>query len=234
MMNMSSEANIQPLLEQHLERQSLAACRSATFVQCLKDYGIAPTITVTSSDEKNSLSIRASDISSLKKRMIERVVDLEQCEYPLSTELPRIVELCQHYLLNEHTSRYRLLVSHTHRQWLQSVVTLVVIRYIMEQKYEHASVEGCHSFADPWVGSEMERLMILRSLPGMVAQLVHHVVKEPDQAQEMIEQFYTSIDIRMKGHVLVSFKHLQPLPQGTAFPLALPTYKENEEKEQDE
>ena len=221
------------ILEQHLEREALKACRSTTFVQCLKDYDIAPIITVTVSEKEDSLSIRASDIAALKKRIFEQQVDLDLYEYPLSTELTHIVDLYEHFLLNEHTPRYRLLVSVTQRRWLKHVVTLVVIRSIMEQKYERSTQEGGRPFADEWVGNEMERLMILRSLPGMVAQLVHHIVKQPDQVQEMIEQLYSSIDMRMKGHVLVSPKHLPPLPPGTSLPLILPIYK-NEEKQQDE
>jgi len=221
------------ILEQHLEREALKACRSATTVQCLKDYNIPPTITVTSSAEKDPLSIRASDIAALKKRIFEQGVDLDQYEYPLSTELTHIVDLYEHFLLNEYTPRYRLLVSVTQRRWLKHVVTLVVIRSIMEQKYERSTQEGRRSFADEWVGNEMERLMILRSLPGMVAQLVHHIVKEPNQSQKMIEQLYDSIDMRMKGHALVSPQHLPPLPPGTSLPLVLPIYK-NEEKQQDE
>jgi hypothetical protein len=67
----------------------------------------------------------------------------------------------------------------------------------------------------------MGRLSILHSLPGQFAQLVHHIVKDPEQAQEIIDQLYTNTDVRMKAHLFISPEALLPLPQGMHLPLML-------------
>ena len=99
------------------------------------------------------------------------------------------------------------------------VVTLVVIRHIIEQKYERSTKEGRYPFIDAWVYSETERLMLLRSLPELVAHLVHHIVNVPDQAQGLIEDLYTSIGMRMKVHLVIEAESLPTLsPRGSVRP----------------
>jgi hypothetical protein len=218
-MQRPSDPAHQMLLERYAERKALAVCRSATFLKCLKDYEVAPTTTVISS-KGVSITVRAIDIYALRKRLCEQV-NLEHIKYPLSTVGEHIVEVCEQWLLNEHTGRYRLLISPAQHQWLRRVLILVVVRHIMEQKYECFTKEGRQTFVDPWVCSEMGRLTILHSLPGQLAQLVHHIQRDPVQAQKIIDEMYNNTDIRMKVCLFANPEPLPPLPQGVHLPFAL-------------
>ncbi len=218
-MQTPSDAAHQMLLERYAERKALEVCRSATFLKCLKDYGVAPTTTV-NSPKGVSITVRAIDIYALRKRLFE-LVNLEYIEYPLSSVAEYIVDVCEQWLLNEHTGRYRLLLSPVQRQWLRSVLILVVVRHIMEQKYERFTKEGRQTFVDPWVCSEMGRLTILHTLPGQLAQLVHHIQRDPEQAQRIIDEMYDKTDIRMKECLFASSDPLPPLPQGVHLPFSL-------------
>ena len=218
-MQTPSDAAHQMLLERYAERKALEVCRSATFLKCLKDYGVAPTTTVIS-PKGVSITVRAIDIYALRKRLFE-LVNLEYIEYPLSSVAEYIVDVCEQWLLNEHTGRYRLLLSPVQRQWLRSVLILVVVRHIMEQKYERFTKEGRQTFVDPWVCSEMGRLTILHTLPGQLAQLVHHIQRDPEQAQRIIDEMYDKTDIRMKECLFASSDPLPPLPQGVHLPFSL-------------
>ncbi len=218
-MQTPSDTAHQMLLERYAERKALEVCRSATFLKCLKDYGVAPTTPV-NSPKGVSITVRAIDIYALRKRLFE-LVNLEYIEYPLSSVAEYIVDVCEQWLLNEHTGRYRLLLSPVQRQWLRSVLILVVVRHIMEQKYERFTKEGRQTFVDPWVCSEMGRLTILHTLPGQLAQLVHHIQRDPEQAQRIIDEMYDKTDIRMKECLFASSDPLPPLPQGVHLPFSL-------------
>jgi hypothetical protein len=188
-------------------------------LKCLKDYEVAPTTTVIP-PKGVSITVRAIDIYALRKRLFEQV-NLEHIEYPLSTVGEHIVEVCEQWLLNEHTERYRLLLSPAQHQWLRRVLILVVVRHIMEQKYECFTKEGRQTFVDPWVCSEMGRLTILHTLPGQLAQLVHHIQRDPEQAQKIIDEMFDNTDIRMKVCLFANPDPLPPLPQGVHLPFAL-------------
>jgi len=102
-MQTPSEPARQILLERYAERRALEICRSATFAQCLKDHGVAPTTTVKSS-KGISVIVRGIDIYALRKRLID-LIDLEGREYPLSSLGEHSVGLCEHWLLNEYSIR---------------------------------------------------------------------------------------------------------------------------------
>lgn len=116
------------LQEQYLERQSLAVCRSTTFVQSLKDYALAPSITVVTPRGK-TLSITASSIWGARKRFFAHY-DLDVV-CPLFFLGERLAELYEHWLLNESTERYRFLTFPDHRQWLRRIVALIVVRHLV-------------------------------------------------------------------------------------------------------
>jgi hypothetical protein len=218
-MQTPSDTAHQMLLERHAERKALEVCRSATYLKCLKDYGVAPTTTV-HAPKGISITVRAIDIYALRKRLFE-LVNLECIEYPLSSMGEHIVDVCEQWLLHEYTGRYRLLISPVQRQWLRSVLILVVVRHIMEQKYERFTKEGGQTFVDPWVCSEMGRLTILHTLPGQLAQLVHHIQRDPEQAQRIIDEMYDKTDKRMKECLFANSDPLPPLPEGLHVPFPL-------------
>ena len=99
----------------HVERWALRACRSATFIQCLKQFDIAPTLTVSTS-QGTSIVIHASDIFAARKRFLASL-DLEQDGCHMTAVGDSVHRIFQHWLLNEHTHRYRSIALDAHRKW---------------------------------------------------------------------------------------------------------------------
>ena len=214
---MKAEYNV--LKERHVERWALNAYRSATFIQCLKKFGIAPTITV-STPKGKSIAINASDISAARKRFFAGL-DLEQDACHMTSVGDKLVDLYQDWLLHEYSDRYHYVASDAHRKWLRQVIILVVTRHLMELKYTLYIAQGHQAFADLWACSEMCRLQLLNSLTGELARLVHHIMDDPEQQQSLIDQFHNDLDIRMRGHLFIMLEPLPSLPEGEILPFAL-------------
>jgi len=218
-MKLPTKAEFDSLVERYTERWALCTCRSATFIQCLKKFGIIPTITVISPTGK-SITINASDIYAARMRFfvgLDTSLDLG-C---LTAIGDKLVDLYLDWLLNKYTNRYRYITSDTHRKWLRKVIILVVARYLMEHKYALYIREGHQTFADAWVCSEMCRLQLLNNLTSELARLVHHIIDNPEQQQSLIDRFHKDLDIRMRGHLFITTDQLPPLPEGVILPFAL-------------
>ena len=127
----------------------------------------------------------------------------------------------ERWLLNEHTERYHYIVSDAHQKWLRRVVILVVARHLMEQKYALSAAQGRQAFIDGWACGEMGRLQLLNSLTSELARLVHHIVRDPGQKQELIDQFHADLDVRVRGLQLSQPEPLPPLPEGAILPFSL-------------
>ena len=214
------------LRERYTERWALDVCRSASFIQCLKQFDITPTITV-STLQGTSIVIHASDIFAARKRFFASL-DLEQDGCHMTAVGDTFVDLFQHWLLNEHTHRYRTITLDAHRKWLRQVIILVVARHLMERKYELFISQGQKTFADTWACSEMCRLQLLHSLTGELARLVHHIVDTSEQQQALIDQFHADLEIRLAGQLFDGKDPLPALPDGVALPFALLTQKNEE------
>jgi len=212
-----SERN--PLQERHLERWALEVCRYPTFLECLKAYGIAPTMQVRTPKGK-TLTVSASHIYGARTKFFA-TLDLEEALCHLTLVGEKFVPLYQEWLLHEYTERYRYLTAPEQRAWLAQVVTLVVARYVMSHKYALSLTQGRQAFADPWVCGEMGYVQVLHSLPNELARLVHHIVRDAEQQQVLIEQFFTELGVRMQGHHFGPPDPLPPLPEGTFLPFTL-------------
>jgi hypothetical protein len=208
------------LRERYTERWALKVCRGATFIQCLKKFAIAPTITV-STPKGKSLAINTSDIYAARKRFFAASLDLEQDVCHMTAVGDKLVDLYQDWLLHEYSDRYHYVIADAHRKWLKQVIILVVARHLMEQKYSLFNAEGRQTFADAWACSVMCRLQLLNSLPSELARLVHHIMKDPEQKQEFIDQFHSDLDIRMSGYLFIASEPLPPLLEGVILPFAL-------------
>ena len=90
----------------------------------------------------------------------------------------------------------------------------------MEQKYTRYIEQGRQTFADPWTCSEMYRLQILHALPGELARLVHHIVREPERQHMLIDQFHSDLEARVRGGLFAPPEALPPLREGTRLPFA--------------
>src|SRR5579859_2252183 len=200
--------------EKRAEQWALTVLRGTTFTDCLKINGLAPALEVSLPEEK-TITIRGSDIydSRTWKKFLTSTNQAENV-----SQLTEIGEqLAEHYkrwLLNEHTARYRALAAEADLAWFERVVTLAVTRHIMEQKYEAYTTQGLEAFADPRVAIEMGNLLMLNHMVKETARLVHHIVKDPTQARQLIEQFYEEHYRQMQARSLLTREQSSALPPG--------------------
>ncbi len=226
MIQFSTLSEVDVLRERYTERWALGVCRSPTFIQSLRTFHIAPTITCVT-PKGTSITISASDMYGARKRFLSKLEsDQEACFLTLVGD--KYVDLYEHWLLNEHTRRYRFMTLDTHRKWLRHVIILVVAKHLMERKYVLYITQGQKAFADTWACSEMCRLQLLHSLTSELARLVHHIMDDPDQQQELIDQFHADLEIRMRGQLFAAQDPLPALPNDVALPFALITQKSEE------
>ena len=94
------------------------------------------------------------------------------------------------WLLTCYTQRYQAISTQTEREWFEQVTQLVVVRKIMERKYEAFLYEQRESFADLWVAEEMTMLMRIHMMTNEIASTLYRLVKQPGMAQHFIEQLY--------------------------------------------
>jgi hypothetical protein len=218
-MNMPLQTEYDVLKERYAERWALDACRSTTFSGCLKALGVAPTMTVSNAKGK-TLTISASDVYAARKRFLVGL-ELDQDAYAITSVGNKLVDLFLDWLLHEYSDRYRSIVKEDQQVWLRQVVILVIARHLMEQKYTLYTEQGRQTFADPWVRSEMCRLQLLNNLTGELARLIHHIVRDPERQQTLIDQFHADLDMRMRGGLFALPESLPPLLEGVSLPFAL-------------
>jgi hypothetical protein len=220
-MHLSTMTDYDALRERYAERWALNVSRSATFIQCLEKFDVAPTITVNTPKGK-SIVINASDIYAARKKFFAKQ-DSEHDLRHMTLVGDRLVDLYEHWLLNEHTERYHYVLSDVHRKWLRRVIILMMARHLMEQKFALYEAQGSQTFVDDWACGEMVRLQLLNSLTSELARLVHHIVRDPGQKQELIDLFHTDLDVRVRELQLSKPEPLPPLPPGEILPFALPS-----------
>jgi hypothetical protein len=137
------------------------------------------------------------------------------------------------FLLTAYTRRYRTLVQPEQRRWFHQVTRLVVVRRIMESKYQLQVTRQQATFADLWVGQEMGTLMDLNLLTTEIAKAIHHIVKEPkEHAQYLIEQLYQVHAQHIRIHAHRPADPLPPLPAGTSAVLLLAGALEQDDLEE--
>jgi hypothetical protein len=201
-------------MEQHAEQWALMVVRGTTFTDCLKLNGLAPSRQVSTSEGK-TFTLRGSDIydSRTWKKFLASTGQQESI-YQFTDQGEQVAEHYKIWLLNEHTDRYQALSAEADLAWFEQVVTLAVTRHIMEQKYQAYTTQGLETFADPRVAMEMGNVLMLNHLMKEAARLVHHIVKKPEQARQLIEQFYEEHDRQMQARSLLMREPPQTLPPG--------------------
>ncbi len=214
------DSDLPRLLERYAERQALSMVRAANFTQCLLQHHLAAEIEVLDA-RGNPLTLRGKDLYNevtWRKFLSTTPIALRlRCSLVEGTE--EITRRYRSFLLTAYTRRYRVLVHQEHLTWFRQVTLLVVVRRIMENKYEQSVLLQREIFADAWVAQEMRRLMALSQLATEIAKAVHHIVKAPqEQASYLIEQLYQVHAQQVQAHTHWPADPLPPLPAGTPSP----------------
>ena len=219
MTELPSQPESDIIRERYAERWALNICRSPTFVQGIKTLGLATTLTIHTT-KGQEVVIRASDVYAARKRFFDTLeIEYDICR--MAEIGDRLVELFLDWLMHEYSDRYRHIQSDAQQRWLKQIITITLARHLMEAKYERYIETGAQTFVDSWAGAEMVRLQLLNSLPGQLAQLAHHIVRDPEQRQILIDHFYTELDVRMREHPLGIPDPLPPLASGATLPFGL-------------
>ena len=71
----------------------------------------------------------------------------------------------------------------------------------------------------------MCRLQLLNNLTSELARLVHIIMRDPEQRQELIDQFHADLDVRLKRQLFAAPDPLPALPEGVALPFTLLSQK---------
>jgi hypothetical protein len=213
------------LLEQYAERMALSVMRGANFTQCLKINGLASSITVMT-PKSQRLTLHGHDLSNertWKKFLLTQGQSVDLCHL-----VGMVEQLALHYrtwLLTCYTQRYQAISNPMERDWFEQVTQLVVVRKIMERKYEAFLYEQRESFADLWVAEEMTMLMRINMMTNEIASTLYRIVKQPGLAQHFIEQLYETHATYIEKRPQRARTLLAPLPPETMMPLAFLTMK---------
>ncbi|GHO48601.1 hypothetical protein [Ktedonospora formicarum] len=212
------------VLEQYAERQALGAVRGATFTQCLLLHRLTPDLEVV--DPRGSTHIihgkNLSDERAWQKFLASLTQPLPLLSLTQSAE--PLVKLYRTWLLTTYTQRYRWLTTSAQLQWFEQVTALVVVRKIMEAKHTAFTYEHVDAFADRWVALEMGMLLALGTMTIEIAKAIHHIVRQPEQAKELVEHLFDVQATRLRDRpqqIREALPPLPPLPKGTHLPLAL-------------
>lgn len=212
------------LLEQYAERQALSVLRGANFTQCLTLHRIPPDLEVVD-PRGNTHTIHGKNLfdeRTWQKFLASLTQPVNLLSLTQSAE--SLVKLYRTWLLTTYTQRYRWLTTPTHLHWFEQVTVLVVIRKIMEAKHHAYTYQQEDAFADPWVALEMGMLMALNTMSIEIAKAIHHIVKQPEEAKDLVEHLFDVQATRLRHRpqqIRETLPPLPPLPHGVALPLAL-------------
>ncbi len=219
----------QILLEQYAERAALSIIRGANFTQCLTINGLAASITVMTPTSRQ-VTIHGRDL--FNERTWQKFLSTQghALEHPrLTGTVDLLVKGYRFWLLTSYTSRYQALSTQGELAWFEQVTLLVIVRKIMESKYAQFVREQRNAFADPWVAEEMSILMRLNAMASEIAKSIHHIVKQKDATQPLLDQLYTTHATYLENRSLQIRTPLPALPPGVPLPLLqLSTGKDGE------
>jgi hypothetical protein len=207
------------LLEQYAERMALSVIYGANFTQCLKIDGMAPSITIVT-PKGQYLTLHGRDLSNertWKKFLLTQSQSVDLCQLvgvvePLARRYRVWLQTC-------YAQRYQAISTQAEREWFEQVTQLVVVRKIMERKYEAFLYEQRESFADPWVAEEMQVLMRINMMTNEIASTLYRLIKHPGMAHHYIEQLYEVHATYLEKRPQRVRTPLAPLPLGTMMPL---------------
>ena len=209
----------QILLEQYAERAALSVVHGANFTQCLTINGLTPSMTVMTPTSRQ-FTIHGRDLfddRTWKKFLSSQDLAGEQCR--LTGVVDPLAKGYRSWLLTSYTPRYQALSTQTELAWFEQVTLLVIVRKIMEDKYATFVREQREAFADPWVAEEMSVLMRLNTMASEIAKSIHHIVKQKNAAQALLEQLYETHAAYLERRSLHARTPLPALPPGATLPL---------------
>ena len=209
----------QILLEQYAERAALSIVRGANFTQCLTINGLAASMTVMTPTSQQ-FTIHGRDLFDERTwKKFLRTQDQAVEPYRLTGAVDLLAKGYRSWLLTSYTPRYQALSTQRELEWFEQATLLVIIRKIMEGKYARFVREQHDAFADSWVAEEMSILMRLNTMASEIAKSIHHIVKQKDAAQTLLEQLYETHAAYLGKRSLQARTPLPALPPGTTQPL---------------
>jgi hypothetical protein len=229
-MSTSSIADAQRLLplEKHAERGARSVLRGTAFTDCLKIIGLAPALEILTAEGK-TITMRGSDnYDSGTWKKILASINQQEHSYQQTERGEHLAGQDKARLLHEHTTRYRALSAEADLAWFERVIILAMTRHSMEQQYDASDTQGLETFADPRVARGMSNRLMLNHVVKETTRLVHHIVREPTLARQLVGQCYEEHDRQMQARSLVTREPLPALPPGAISPCAFLAQKEEE------
>ena len=129
--------------------------------------------------------ITGSQIHGVFKTFLDKT-DHSISEAWLSGVIMPLTAAFVNWLLNSYTSRYRGLDNEEGKKWLADACRLVIIDWIMIEKYKQYKA-GDEPFADDSVRAEMETLMAIREAETEEIKGTSHSFKHNETAEERDE-----------------------------------------------
>lgn len=217
--------------EQLAEQRALTVLCGTSFADCLRFNGLAPAIEI-STPKGKTMTIHGSDIYNHRtwKKFLASIHQ-EEPIYQLTEVREELAGQYKTWLLQEHTARYHALSTEADLAWLERVIMLAVTRHIMEDKYAFYTTKGLKTFIDLQAPNEMSKLLALNQIARDIPRSVHHVVKEPARAREIIALFYEEHYRQFQIHSPIMNEPDPFLPEETPPPFTLLPEKKEEPDE---
>jgi len=229
-MSTSSIADAQRLLplEKHAERWALSVMRGTAFTDSLKIIGLVPALEILTVEGKTSTMRGSDNYDSRTRKKVLASINQQEHRYQQTERGEHLAGQDKTRLLHEHTTRYRALSAEADLAWFERFIILAMTPHSMEQKYVASITQGLEIFVDPRVAREMGNRLMLNQVVKESARLVHHIVRGPTRARQLIAQCYEEHDRQMQARSLVTREALPALPPGATSPCELLAQKEEE------
>lgn len=205
--------------EQEAEWEALPLWHSANFKQVLEACGIAPEIVVQHPGAK-IITLKCGQISN--EHTWEKFLESTN-QPPAPSQLIGMAEqLIAEYkrFLFSFTPRYRAIQAEEDLNWLEQVISRVVKRIILLNKYKAFLAQQSGSFANPLVAIAMLLLMQHHDLREETPRVIHHIVRDPDLLRSLLDAYFEGHQQALRQAWPLIDTLRAALPQGMIGPAA--------------
>jgi hypothetical protein len=157
---------IRVTIERYAEQGGIFLLRGGSFTHILRLNNLFAERSIVG-DDGNEVTLRGQDLVNTKtwESFLKQVeVNLSWLSYEAGVIATKYVR----WLRSSYTKRYRVILSNDEITWLNQVARLAVLWHMFQHKYT------THRFLDPWVESEMGKLLLIRDQSRTMARAVNH------------------------------------------------------------